>query len=141
MNINFRTEIQDATKLSYPNDYFTKIIATSSIEHVPSDGDIIAINECQRVLKQGGKLLITVPFGQKFEENEKVWYYNGFERIYNIDALKKRLLCKDLYINKIMFISTPDVGLVHDIYKKCGNIIDLYYKKITILQMMTFQLL
>lgn len=128
LDISLHLEIQDATKLSFSNSYFDKIVAISAIEHIPDDGDIKAVCECSRVLKRGGKLLITVPFGQNYEENEKVWYYNGFERRYNMDALKKRLLHKDLSVDKIMFMSSPEIGLVHYIYKKCGNIIDMYYK-------------
>lgn len=128
LGISFHLEVQDATKLSYPNNYFDKIIAISAIEHIPGTGDIIAVNEFSRVLKPGGKLLITVPFGDKYEENEKTWYYHGFERRYNLEAMNNRLISKDFSVDKVMFLSSPDIGLVHDIYKKCGNIIDLYYK-------------
>lgn len=128
LNIDFHFEVQDATKLSYSNNYFDKIIAISSIEHIPDTGDIKAINEFSRVLKSGGKLLITVPFGDIYEEKEKTWYYHGFERRYNLDAVNKRLISREFSVDKIMFLSSPNLGLVHEIYKKCGNIIDLYYK-------------
>lgn len=128
LDISFHFEVQDATKLSYPNNYFDKIIAISSIEHIPGTGDIKAINEFSRVLKSGGKLLITVPFGDKYEEKEKTWYYHGFERRYNLEALNKRLISTDFSVDNIMFMSSPEIGLIHEIYKKCGNIIDLYYK-------------
>lgn len=49
----------DATKLSFPNASFDRIVSSEVIEHIPEDGR--ALSEMYRVLKKGGVAMITVP--------------------------------------------------------------------------------
>jgi SAM-dependent methyltransferase len=58
---------QDVRNLKFENNSFDKVISISVIEHIypPKGGDLQAINEIKRVLKQDGKLLITVPFKEQ----------------------------------------------------------------------------
>ena len=51
---NFHAEIQDARNLLYPDNYFDRVCAISTLEHIPNDGDSIAVKEMSRVLKRGG---------------------------------------------------------------------------------------
>ena len=51
---NFRAEIHDVRGLTYPDDYFDRVSAISTLEHIPNGGDSIAIKEMSRVLKKGG---------------------------------------------------------------------------------------
>lgn len=52
---NFHAEIQDARNLHlYSDNYFDRVSAISTLEHIPNDGDSIAIKEMSRVLKPGG---------------------------------------------------------------------------------------
>jgi ubiquinone/menaquinone biosynthesis C-methylase UbiE len=51
---NFRAEIQDVKGLTYPDNYFDRVSAISTLEHIPNDGDSISIKEMSRVLKRGG---------------------------------------------------------------------------------------
>lgn len=128
LNRDMEIEIQDATNLGYPRDFFNKIIAISSIEHIPENGDILSINEFSRILKPGGKCLITIPFGD-YEENEKTWYYDGFVRIYDLENLNKRLSSSPYFKNEtLLFLSSPNSGFIQEIYAKIGNIFDIYYK-------------
>lgn len=70
----------DLRQLPLPDNFFDKIMAISVIEHiglespqvssnnipqVSSDGDLIAFKELARVLKPGGALIMTLPFGVK----------------------------------------------------------------------------
>lgn len=128
LNCSLNIEAHDATKLAYPAEYFDKVIAISSIEHIPENGDILSVKEFSRVLKPGGKCLITVPFGN-YEEKKQTWYYTGFERRYDIKNLRKRLLSvSDLEVEELLFLSTPEAGFVHEIAEKLGNIFEIYYK-------------
>jgi SAM-dependent methyltransferase len=128
LNCELNIEEQDATDLIYPDEYFDKIIAISSIEHIPGDGDILSITEFSRVLKKGGKCLITVPFGD-YEEIKYPWYYSGFERRYDLENLNKRLLfTHNMNIEKLLFLSTPETEFVHEVGEKVGNIFEIYYK-------------
>jgi SAM-dependent methyltransferase len=68
----------DLRKLPFPDDTFDKILAVSVIEHIglhspqvlkeelpeySIDGDVQAVHELVRVLKKGGELIMTIPFG------------------------------------------------------------------------------
>lgn len=128
LNCFLKIEAQDATKLTYPAEYFDKVIAISSIEHIPENGDTLSVREFSRVLKPGGKCLITVPFGD-YEEKKQTWYYAGFERRYDLENLHKRLLSvSDLEVEELLFLSSPETGFVHEIANKLGNIFEIYYK-------------
>ena len=128
LNCSLNIEAQDATKLTYPAEHFDKVIAISSIEHIPENGDTLSVKEFSRVLKSGGKCLITVPYGD-YEEKKQTWYYAGFERRYDLDNLRKRLLSvSDLEVEELLFLSTPNAGFVHEIAEKVGNIFEVYYK-------------
>ena len=62
---SFRPEYQDARALSYPDNYFDMVYSISVIEHIPGDGDSVAIKEVARVLRPGGSAIIEVPFSDK----------------------------------------------------------------------------
>lgn len=49
----------DAYNLPFPNEVFQVIIATEVLEHFDAPMDVI--EECLRILKQGGYFIITVP--------------------------------------------------------------------------------
>jgi ubiquinone/menaquinone biosynthesis C-methylase UbiE len=128
LNSKLIIEEQDATSLGYPDLSFSRVIAESSIEHIPGDGDIRSIHEFSRILKTGGKCLITVPFG-KYEEVDHPWYYQGFERRYDRENLEKRLLAdNDFVVETLLFMSPPKSPFIDEIYGKVGNIFEIYYR-------------
>ena len=45
LNCSLKIEAQDATKLTYPAGYFDEVIAISSIEHIPENGDTLSVRE------------------------------------------------------------------------------------------------
>lgn len=127
-NIPLIIEEQDATHLLYPDSTFNKVIAVSSIEHIPGNGDIQSVKEFSRILKIGGKCLITVPFG-RYEEVDHPWYYEGFERRYDLDNMQKRLLaCEEFEVETSLYMSQPQSGFIEQVYEKAGNIFEIYYK-------------
>jgi SAM-dependent methyltransferase len=52
-------QVEDGRRLSYADESFDKIYSISVLEHIPGDGDTEAIRECARVLKRGGRAVIT----------------------------------------------------------------------------------
>jgi ubiquinone/menaquinone biosynthesis C-methylase UbiE len=54
-----RLQIEDGRQLSYADETFDKVFSISVLEHIPGDGDTAAIRECARVLKRGGRVVIT----------------------------------------------------------------------------------
>ena len=90
---------QDIRTNSFPNDFFDTVISISTIEHIglghykdykEEDGDKSAMREIRRIVKSGGQILITVPFGKRFIGK---WY-----RVYNKEMIKE--LVKDLILEK-----------------------------------------
>ena len=87
---NFHAEIQDARNLSYSNNYFDRVSAISTLEHIPNDGDSIAVKEMSRVLKVGGVMVITVPYGSFEEVRQRGVSY--FQRVYDKEDIYERLI-------------------------------------------------
>jgi SAM-dependent methyltransferase len=85
----------DVRNAPFPNSFFDQIVAVSTIEHVgqeevPDNGDIVAMGELSRILKERGKMLITFPFASKY----------SLKRGRNYDEKRLRLLIGDLSIEK-----------------------------------------
>jgi len=64
-------KIGSAEDLPYPNEYFDKVVFSSSLEHI--EDDIKALEEACRVLKLNGSIVLTVPsltylIGDKIKE-------------------------------------------------------------------------
>lgn len=96
-----RYEVMDATAMTFSDNTFDVATAISAVEHIPGEGDSAAIREIHRVLKPGGRLILTVPaFREHREEfhNRRVYNreYNGepvfFEHVYDAESARKRLL-------------------------------------------------
>jgi SAM-dependent methyltransferase len=97
-----RLERQDARSLSCPDAAFDAVYSISVVEHIPEGGDSVALREMARVLRPGGRVCLTVPFSQRYEEEfvghdvferrrrsrEKLF----FQRRYDRAALEKRLI-------------------------------------------------
>jgi SAM-dependent methyltransferase len=84
----------DALALPYPDRTFDCVIASEILEHVPADDTVI--DELVRVLKVGGKLVVTVPrwlpehvcwlLSEEYHSNE-----GGHIRIYRASRLRAKI--------------------------------------------------
>ncbi len=95
---------QDARGLSYPDNSFDIVFSMSVVEHIEgSEGDTQAIREMARVLRPGGILAVSVPFGQVYQEQEIIGFQGAarktkdgkryfFQRIYSPEAVEGRIL-------------------------------------------------
>lgn len=65
----------DVVAIPVPDESFDLIVCTEVLEHVPEP--ILAVKEMARILKQGGRLLITAPLGS-FLHQEPYHFYGGY---------------------------------------------------------------
>lgn len=94
---------EDAKILSFPDEYFDYVSCISTIEHIPEDGDILAMHQIKRTLKPGGSAVLTVPYSQEYSERHHPEW--GFERFYSEKQIRSRLLCKGLSLVRKQFIA------------------------------------
>lgn len=95
-------EVQDGRNLGYADDTFDGAYSVSVLEHIPDEGDSVAIKEMVRVVRPGGRIVVTVPYGVNYREdwvNRHVYERQRegdravfYQRHYNEEALRKRLL-------------------------------------------------
>ncbi len=101
-SVSVNLSSHDVIKLPYPDNYFDAITSISVIEHISDMGDSLAMKEMWRVLKPGGKLVITVPCSKyHYEEwrDEDVYGLGNqpknnkyfFQRFYDTNTIKCRL--------------------------------------------------
>jgi SAM-dependent methyltransferase len=100
----YRMAVQDARALTYPAGTFDRVFSISTIEHIPDDGDSVAIREIARVLKPGGTACLTVPWSDdgyvdEFGPRTAEVYWTPaddplvfYQRAYDMPTLTARLL-------------------------------------------------
>lgn len=101
--------IGDVRKLPFEPESFDKVISISVLEHIYPEigGDVIALDEIKRVLRNNGELLITVPC----KEVRNVVYMDGpgnergdeekrnfFAREYDMDSFHQLVVATDFFI-------------------------------------------
>lgn len=107
---NFKFIQGSILNLPFEKDYFDVVTCISTIEHVgigfysdpkdTSSSDIKGMVEIKRVLKPEGLLVLTVPFGRVFVNNQ--------QRIYDKSGLDKLLL--GFLIKEIKFFKNVSAG-------------------------------
>jgi len=95
--------LEDARSLSYPANHFDVVYSMSVLEHIEGQaGDRDGLREMARVLKPGGLLLLSVPFGGEYVEQQRKGLAHAvekksggslyfFQRIYDIRAIERRI--------------------------------------------------
>lgn len=96
--------LQDARALGYDANCFDVVYSMSVIEHIDGpDGECQGIRELLRVLKPGGLLLLSAPFGNQYVEQRRAGLAEAirrthedemhfFQRIYDKNALEWRVV-------------------------------------------------
>lgn len=62
-------EVADGRALPFPNDSFDHAYSISVLEHIPEGGDREALKELARVVRPGGRVVVTVPFASRYRED------------------------------------------------------------------------
>jgi ubiquinone/menaquinone biosynthesis C-methylase UbiE len=94
-NLYFKKKVCDATNITYNSNKFDLVILFDVLEHVKDNKKVIS--EIKRVLKKGGKLLLTVPsFQYIYSSHDKAL---GHHKRYSKKEIKA--LLKDFKIEKL----------------------------------------
>jgi SAM-dependent methyltransferase len=114
-------DVADARRLPFADESFDHAYSISVIEHIGNDGDFEALAELARVVKPGGRIVLTVPFDATYREDwrERPLYGPGdaqpdgrsfFARTYD-DARLDRLIAatpsvREVERRRVRFSST-----------------------------------
>jgi len=94
--------IADGVNLGFRDNTFDKVYSISVLEHIPGDGDTRTMKELARVLKPGGRLVVTVPYATRHRteqigkdvynlHNNKTGVFH-WSHYYDEPSLRKKLI-------------------------------------------------
>jgi SAM-dependent methyltransferase len=91
-------QIADGRALPFAEAAFDRAYSISVLEHIPNQGDAEALRELARVVRSGGRVVVTVPYSDRYREDWRdVPMYGDqpavdgryfFERWYDDDRLR-----------------------------------------------------
>lgn len=89
----FTSSPADSRTLPFEDGSFDRVLNLGAVEHVRgANGDSRAIRDLARVLSPGGRAVLTIPYGRRYEEIDRGPHVPDFERRYDDDALVRRLV-------------------------------------------------
>lgn len=65
---NLELLVADGRSLPFPDSSFDHAYSVSVLEHIPEPGDADALRELARVVRPGGRVLVTVPYASSYRE-------------------------------------------------------------------------
>lgn len=96
----------DATRMPFPDDAFDAATSVSVIEHINGGGDGAMLDELVRVVRLGGRIVVSFPVKPAFENEFRADKLYGtqavdpatgryfFQRFYDLAAISERLLAR-----------------------------------------------
>ena len=120
-NLSIKTSVFDAaSKIPFPSSYFDKIYSVSVLEHIPYNGDALALQEMLRVLKPSGTIVITLPAFTYYVEEWMVGnpYWQSvqnernetfFQRRYDEESLKKLCSIQGATTEEVLLIAEKPI--------------------------------
>jgi ubiquinone/menaquinone biosynthesis C-methylase UbiE len=109
--------LQDARSLQFEDAEFDIVYSMSVIEHIEGDsGDSKTARELFRVLKPGGLLILSIPFGTKYIEQQRIGFSGAarrmanqqayfFQRIYDLPVFESRILSQLRSLDQTSFVT------------------------------------
>ncbi len=85
--------------LPFPDNSFDLVALFDTVEHIPDE--IGVFEECRRVLKPGGKLIVSVPaFMWLWSYNDEI---NAHQRRYTAPELRQKLTMSGFQVNRLSY--------------------------------------
>ena len=126
LGVELQTRVFDAKSIPYPDESFSRIYSISVIEHIPGEGDRIALSEISRVLTNSGRFVMTLPAYPQYLEEwlSRYFGWNSFsetradgrcfyQRRYDPHTLRERFKDTGLQFEKVIFIAEQPLEPVH----------------------------
>jgi SAM-dependent methyltransferase len=66
---NLKLAVADGRELPFADGRFDHAYSISVLEHIPDDGDLTALRELARVVKPGGRVVLTLPYAEEYWED------------------------------------------------------------------------
>lgn len=109
----FIKHVGDIRETAFPNDFFDLVYCISTIEHIGRDntiydnkycendelGDIRALKEIYRITKNGGRIVLTVPFG-KYHNYGWFIHYDGKRWNQLLSCVNVKIIREDFFVYK-----------------------------------------
>ena len=101
MTIGVGCELIEKLPTNYEKDYFDLITFIETIEHLKDDMLESTLKEMKRILKPGGKIIITTPFNEKLIDNHVYCPFcdSEFHRMQHMRSFNVKTM-EDLLIDK-----------------------------------------
>lgn len=98
-------EATEKGQLDFPDNYFDRVSCISVLEHIKGNGDSVMMQEISRILKKGGRAVITFPFnGKDYIEEDNPEGVGYFQRKYSVAAIKERIIDPaNLKVKKVIY--------------------------------------
>jgi len=101
---NFHFVLGDITKTDFPDSFFDAVSAVSTLEHIglrgrygiskgDPEGDAQAVREIGRILRPGGRLLATLPYGKEKRQTtlNQVYNHHSLEELFSNWEIKEKV--------------------------------------------------
>ena len=102
-------------RIPFPDRFFDYVIMTEVLEHIQKDYLDASLREVRRVLKNGGRLIGTVPYKEILRDNEvfcphcKALFHRwGHVHSFDLRTLRHLMECNGLLVEKLHTTAFPD---------------------------------
>ncbi|MBU4353016.1 MAG: class I SAM-dependent methyltransferase [Nanoarchaeota archaeon] len=133
LKLNVKGIVSSCTSMpSIKSNSFDKIVCADIIEHLNYEDSLNTFEECKRVLKKGGKLLVYTPNAHHFTEYVRLKKVEGHICVKTMKYLRKTLEALGFKIEK-SFYRPSSVKIVRQLDILFGSFLPIFRKRLCVL--------